>query len=394
MVEDIIVDLVGNFADGKTTLVKALTNESALRHSEEKKRGITIRLGYAHFKLFKCNSCGKFSRFERCEFCGGSTELFRRVSIIDSPGHRMLMTTMLSGIGLADGAIMVISAINPCPQPQTEEHMEAINLLGIKNLVVAQTKVDLAGESKAKENYNQIRAFLEKNGFSNTNIIPTFANQNINIQEIIQEIGKFDISNRDVSGKPKMQVIRSFDVNKPGTRIEDLKGGVLGGGLVSGRLSVGDEVVLTPNVSAGSKFKSIRTKIMYIQSEFGEEKSATRGLSIGVLTKLDPSIVRRDALVGSLITDADNLPILDNKLRMTYDPIPGKTIFDKPLQKGESILINVLSSRAIGIIQDISKGGISLVLGEVSIPFFTGDKVIVSRKVKNAWTLAGSGIIL
>lgn len=394
MVEDILIDLVGNFADGKTTLVKAITNESALRHSEEKKRGITIRLGYAHFKLFRCRSCDKFSRSERCEFCGGDAELFRRVSMIDSPGHRMLMATMLSGIDLADGVVMVISATNPCPQPQTEEHMEALKLLGVRNLVVAQTKIDLVGEQKARENYDQIKTFLVNNGFLNANIIPTFANQNINIQEIVQEIGEFRVSDRDTGGNLKMPVIRSFDVNRPGTKIEDLKGGVLGGAPVSGELSVGSEVVLTPNVSASGILKPMRTKIMYIQSEFGVEKSAAKGLSVGVLTKLDPSIVRRDALVGSLITNVDSLPRLDSKLRISYESIPDKAVFDKPLQKGEAMLINILSSRAVGTAQDIYKGGISLVLGEVSIPFFTGDKVIVSRKVKNAWTLAGSGMIL
>jgi translation initiation factor 2 subunit 3 len=394
MVEDIIVDLVGNFADGKTTLVRALTNESALRDSEEKKRGITIRLGYAHFKLFRCLECGKFSRSEKCEFCNGKTELYRRVSIIDSPGHKMLMATMLSGIGLADGAVMVISAASPCPQPQTEEHMEALKLLGIKNLVVAQTKVDLVGADKAKESLAQIKAFLDKNGFSNVSIIPTFANQNINIGEVVQEIGKFEVSDRKNNEKLKMQIIRSFDVNNPGTDIKDLKGGVLGGGLNAGKLSVGDHIVLTPNITPGGKFKSIKSTAVYIQSEFGEEKTVGRGLSIGVLTNLDPSLARRDALVGSVITSEDNLPRVESKLKMSYEPIKEKTVFDKPIQKGEALLLNVLSSRAVGTAQDISKGELYVNLGEVSIPFFSGDRVIVSRKVKNTWTLAGSGTLL
>ncbi|EFD92813.1 MAG: protein synthesis factor, GTP-binding [Candidatus Parvarchaeum acidophilus ARMAN-5] len=76
MVKDIIIDIVGNFADGKTTLVKAITSESTLRHSEEKKRGITIRLGYAHFNLYKCNSCGSFSRYNKCELCGSKGDLY------------------------------------------------------------------------------------------------------------------------------------------------------------------------------------------------------------------------------------------------------------------------------------------------------------------------------
>ncbi|MBE5727811.1 hypothetical protein IHE50_00110, partial [Candidatus Parvarchaeota archaeon] len=230
--------------------------------------------------------------------------------------------------------------------------------------------------------------------FSNVSIIPTFANQNINIGEVVQEIGKFEVSDRKNNEKLKMQIIRSFDVNNPGTDIKDLKGGVLGGGLNAGKLSVGDHIVLTPNITPGGKFKSIKSTAVYIQSEFGEEKSVGRGLSIGVLTNLDPSLARRDALVGSVITSEDNLPRVESKLKMSYEPIKEKTVFDKPIQKGEALLLNVLSSRAVGTAQDISKGELYVNLGEVSIPFFSGDRVIVSRKVKNTWTLAGSGTLL
>jgi translation initiation factor 2 subunit gamma (aeIF-2g) len=110
MVKDITIDVVGNFADGKTTLVRAITSESTLRHSEEKKRGITIRLGYAHFLIYKCDSCGSFSRNEKCEICNSNASLYYRVSIIDSPGHKTLMTIMLSGATLVDGAVLVIAA--------------------------------------------------------------------------------------------------------------------------------------------------------------------------------------------------------------------------------------------------------------------------------------------
>ena len=237
MVEDIIIDVVGSFADGKTTLVRALANESTLRHSEERKRGITIRLGYAHFLIYKCTKCGAFSRYEKCESCGQKGTLHYRVSIIDSPGHKTLMTIMLGGAPLVSGAVLVVAANQRCPQPQTEEHLEAIKIIGVKNLVVAQTKVDLVGEERAKQNYQEIKDFLSKNGFADTRIIPVFSINDVNITEVIQEIGKFTLDKEKSKKKPEMLVVRSFDVNKPGTEISKLSGGVLGGGLKEGELA-------------------------------------------------------------------------------------------------------------------------------------------------------------
>ena len=390
MVKNITIDIVGNFADGKTTLVKSLTSESTLRHSEEKKRGITIRLGYAHFLIYKCGSCGSFSRYEKCEVCGSKSDLYYRVSIIDSPGHKTLMTIMLSGATLVDGAVLVIAANQKCPQPQTHEHIEALRIIGVTDIVVAQTKIDVVGKERAKESYNEIKDFLSKNGYDNAKIIPVFAAHNINVTSLIQEIGNFDVK-RDESGKTEMVAVRSFDINKPGTDIKDLKGGVIGGGLNSGKISVGDNIMIYPGMFVKNNWKPLKSKVMSIQSEFGSEKSVSRGLMIGLETDLDPSIARRDSLSGSLIVTGDNVPVFKSRLSVDYIPIAGK--FDKPIQKGETVLLNVLASKVLGTVVSNLQNKVILNLGNSYLPYFLSDKAIISRKINNVWTLAGSGKI-
>lgn len=395
MVEDIIIDVVGSFADGKTTLVRALTSESTLRHSEEQKRGITIRLGYAHFLIYRCKKCSSFSRYEKCEVCGDKGVLYYRVSIIDSPGHKTLMTIMLSGAPLVEGAVLVIAANQKCPQPQTEEHLEALKIMGIKSLVVAQTKVDIVGAERAKQSYAEIKAFLSKNGLENTRIIPVFSIQDINITELIQEIGKFPVDSTKVKNNTEMLVVRSFDVNKPGTEIAKLSGGVLGGGLKGGKLAVGDKIAIYPGVLIKNIWRPINTEVVRIQSEFGQENQAGPGLTVGVMTKIDPALARRDSLAGSLVTAKDAPPNFRNKISITYSPLSEKekNVFKKPLQKNETVLVNALASKILGTVNSIVNEKITIVFPNSLLPYYVGDKAIISRKVENVWVLAGSGTI-
>ncbi len=394
MVKDIIIDVIGSFADGKTTLVKAITSESTLRHSEERKRGITIRLGYAHFLLYKCKGCSFFSRYKKCEACGEESELFYRVSIIDSPGHKTLMTIMLSGAPLTSGAILVVAANQICPQPQTEEHLEAIKIMGIKDLVVAQTKVDIVGAERARQSLAEIKEFLSKNGFNDTKIIPVFSIHDINITELIQEIGKFSALEYDDKNL-KMLAVRSFDINKPGTDIADLSGGVLGGGLESGAILPGDKVMIYPGIFIDDAWKPITTEVSDIQSEFGKEDEALPGLMVGVKTKIDPSLAKRDNLAGSLIVSTGNPPEFKDRISINYSPLEDKerNVFKKPLQKNEVVLLNVLASKMLGTVASVQNDKVTITFTNSLLPYYTGDRAILSRRVENVWVLAGSGTV-
>ncbi len=395
MVEDFIIDVIGSFADGKTTLVKALTNESTLRHSEEKKRGITIRLGYAHFVIFKCNACGKFSRKDKCEYCGSDATPSSRVSIIDSPGHRTLMTIMLSGAALVDGAILVVAANQKFPQAQTAEHLEAIKIIGVKNLVVAQTKVDIVGAEIAKQNKAEIEQFLAKNGFVDIKVIPVFAINDVNVKELMQEIGKFSVADVAKQGQPTMLVVRSFDVNRPGTDINKLHGAIIGGALKSGELRVGDSIIINPGIHAKNGWSPLHTKILSINSEFGREESVRRGVTIGVETALDPALGGRDNMAGSMITSDDNPPIVKDKIAVDYQPLSDKekAVFRSPIQRNETVLLNVLASKALGTVVNVTGNKVTITVNNGVVPFTSGDRAIISRKFDNVWVLAGSGKI-
>ena len=188
---EVNIGMVGHVDHGKTTLVRSLSGVWTDQHSEEIKRGISIRLGYADATFRRCPQCPEpdcFSVEAKCPHCGAETEVLRTVSFVDSPGHETLMATMLCGAAIMDGAVLVISANEACPQPQTKEHLMALNITGINKIVIVQNKVDLISKDKVVEHYNQIKSFVKGTVAENAPIIPISAQQNINIDMVIQAI--------------------------------------------------------------------------------------------------------------------------------------------------------------------------------------------------------------
>ena len=223
----------GHVDHGKTTLVEAITGVWTSAHSEELRRGITIKVGYADATFYKCPQCPPpdcYSTNPICANCEGKSELLRVVSFVDSPGHESLMANMLSGSALMDGAILVVAADDPVPQPQTREHMLALQVLGIKQIVIVQNKVDLTDPENALENYEEIRDFVKHSVAESAPIIPVSAQHKINIDALIEAIeGTIKTPVRMKNANAIMHVLRSFDVNKPGIRIKQVKGGVIRG---------------------------------------------------------------------------------------------------------------------------------------------------------------------
>ena len=149
---EINIGMIGHVDHGKTTLTRALSGEWADRHSEEVKRGISIRLGYADVAFYKCPNCegaAAYSTSKKCPVCGAETEFLRAVSFVDAPGHETLMATMLSGAALMDGAILLVAANEKCPQPQTKEHLMALEIIGIEKIIIVQNKIDIVTREQA-----------------------------------------------------------------------------------------------------------------------------------------------------------------------------------------------------------------------------------------------------
>jgi translation initiation factor 2 subunit 3 len=399
-IPEVNIGMVGHVSHGKTTLTEALTGKLTLSHSEELKRGITIRLGYADATIYKCKSCGKYlTNSNKCVYCFGEAEIVRTISFIDAPGHETLMATVLTGARLMDGAILVIAANEKCPQPQTREHLKALEVVGIKNVIIVQNKIDLVSEEKALENYNQIKDFIKGSIIENSPIIPVSAQQKINIDIVIEAIEKcIPTPKRDPTKKPKMLVARSFDVNKPGTEIKKLKGGVLGGSILQGVFNIGDEIEIKPGIRKGEEYQELRSKIVGLQKAGINLKEAGPGGLLGMMTKLDPFLTKSDSLVGNLVGLPNELPETTYRLNLDVtllERLVGTKELNviTPIRQNEILMINAGTARSVGKVINTKKNLIEI---ELKIPVVVekGERVVISRQVSERWRLIGYGNVI
>ncbi len=287
---EINIGFVGHVDNGKTTLTEQLTGKWTDTHSEELKRGITIRLGYANLSIYK-DKKGYTTKKSK------DAKLLRNISIVDAPGHETLMATMLSGAAIMDGALLLIAANEDCPQPQTKEHLMALELVGIKQIVIVQNKIDLVDKKQALKSYKQIKDFVKGTVAEKAPIVPISAQHGVNIDMLLEAIEETIKSpKQDTKKDPLFYVARSFDVNKPGVDIKKLVGGVLGGAVKQGVFKIGDKIEINPGLKIGDKYVGVKSEIVGFMSGNDEIKEAKSGGSIAVLTSLDPSIVKSDRL--------------------------------------------------------------------------------------------------
>src|SRR3989344_5284173 len=313
-IPELNVGVVGHIDHGKTTLLSKLSGKFTDTHSEELKRGITIKLGYADMIIYKCGE-----NFTNKEIAGKKCEPFRYISFIDAPGHEMLMATMLSGAAIIDAAILVVAA-NEGIKPQTKEHFVALQAKKISNLIIVQNKIDLVSREKAMENYDEIKKFVKGTFAENAEIIPVSTLQEINIDKIIDALAKIEIPKREINSEPIFLVARSFDINKPGTEIKKLNGGVLGGILKKGKLKIGDEIEIKPglNFKKGNQqmYRTVTTKILSLHKGNESVKEVLPGVSISIETSLDPFMTKADTLNGCLVSRKGFLPEITHKTKL------------------------------------------------------------------------------
>lgn len=401
---EINIGTIGHVDHGKTTLVQALTGVWASRHSEELKRGITIKLGYADSAVYKCPNCEEprcFCMSPTCPHCGSKSEFQRALSFVDAPGHEILMATMLSGAAVMDGAILVIAADEPCPQPQTREHLAAIDTVGLRNIVVVQNKIDIVTRDDSIRNYNDIKKFIEGSVAENAPIIPVSAQHDVNTDLLIQAMQEYlPTPERDPSKSPRMYIIRSFDVNNPGTPIEKLMGGVVGGSIIQGSFSMGDEVEIKPGLPMREKNRlkmhELYTEITSLHAGGGRVDKAMPGGLVGVGTLLDPSLTKSDSLVGSLIGKPETLPPVLSALSLDiqlFDTVVGSREMENvaSIAKNERLLLNIGTAKTMGLVTKVSKDYLE---ADLTIPVCAerDDRVALSRRIGGRWRLIGVGI--
>ena len=399
------IGTIGHVDHGKTTLVQALTGVWAARHSEELKRGITIKLGYADMGIYKCSKCEppkNYSSQPVCPNCGSKTTFVRAVSFVDAPGHEALMATMLSGAAIMDGAILVIAADEPCPQPQTREHLAAAEIIGIKNMVIVQNKIDIVDEQRALENYKEIKNFVKGTVAENAPIIPVSAQHEVNIDAVIQAIEEFiPTPKRDETKPPLMYVIRSFDVNKPGTPIEKLEGGVIGGTIVQGKFKVGEEIEIRPGITMQKEGKTVQealfSEIVSLHAGGKSVKEAHCGGLVGVGTLLDPSFSKADGLTGNIVGKSGMLPPTLSELTLETSVLE-RVVGTKELMKtekinmNETLLLHVGAAITVGKVTSV-KGNVVTVSLSRPVCAPAESRVAISRKIAGRWRLIGYGMI-
>lgn len=397
---EVNIGLVGHVDHGKTTLTEQLSGKWTDTHSEELKRGITIRLGYAHTSIYKCKKCNSYTTKEKCSKCNTKAEFQRKISLIDAPGHETLMATMLSGAAIMDGAILLIAANEKCPQPQTREHLMALEIIGIKNIIIIQNKIDLISEQEAIKNYEDIKKFVKGSIAENAPIIPISAQHGANIEALTEAIQtKIKTPKRDSSKPPIFFIARSFDINKPGSEIDSLVGGVIGGALKQGTLSIGDKIEIRPGLkTSDGKRKSILTEIMALKTGGDDIQKVSPGGSIGVLTKLDPSLVKSDSLLGNILGLEGKMPEVFYELNLKHTLLKRVVgakddLVVEPIKKGEPLMLNVNSSATVGTVSEIKKDSFKITL-KIPVCAEKQDRVTISRMVGSRWRLIGVSSIL
>ncbi|HII71947.1 TPA: translation initiation factor IF-2 subunit gamma [Candidatus Woesearchaeota archaeon] len=399
---EINIGLVGHVDHGKTTLTERFSGKWTDTHSEELKRGITIRLGYADTIFRFCKKCKAYTVKEKCEKCGEDSEFVRKVSFVDAPGHESLMATMLAGATIMDGALLLVAANERCPQPQTREHLMALQIMGVEKVIVVQNKIDLVKKDDAIKNYKQIKKFLEGTRYEDAPIVPISAQHNVNIDLLIETIEKvIPTPQRDPKKDPVFFIARSFDINKPGSKSADIVGGVLGGALVQGVLKVGDEIELKPGHDVESHGKKtwvpIRAKITALKTGGASVDEITPGGSVGILTLLDPSVVKSDKLTGNVVGRPGKLPPVWQSFRLEtnlLERVVGskEDIEVEPIKLNEPLMLNVNSAATVGVVTELHKGGISCIL-KLPVCADVGSRVTISRRVGTRFRLIGFGMI-
>jgi translation initiation factor 2 subunit 3 len=319
------IGCLGSVSDGKSTLVYQLTGIKTQKHSNEKHRNITIKQGYGNMKIWENEN--QYYTTDGCvdnykNIMDENCILANHISFVDCPGHLELIQTMLASISLMDGAIIIIAVDQPlAKKPQLIQHLAAAKLKGIDKIIVCMNKIDLVSKETLLLRKNELDIMLEEYNIKPFNIIPTCFNKKIGLDHLISSIMLLFNNNIKKIGPSYFRVSRSFDINKPGTDIMDIKGGVLGGSLMTGEFKVGDTIEIRPgqivkNKSGDYDSIPITTKIISLQTDTKQLDAIGSGCLFGIGTDLDPYYCKNDGLSGSVVGHSNFMPDVYNEVKM------------------------------------------------------------------------------
>jgi translation initiation factor 2 subunit 3 len=382
---EVNIGLVGHVDHGKTTLTEALSGKWTDEHSQELEKGITIRIGYADVTYYEDENGFNVD---------GNGEIARTLSLVDAPGHETLMANVLSGAAIMDGAVLLVAADEGCPQPQTREHLAALDIVGIENIVIAQNKIDLADEEQVRENHQQIKEFVNGTVAEDAPIIPISAQHGINIDALLDAIDEeIPTPERDLEADPRMLVARSFDINKPGSFPEDLSGGVIGGSLIQGELEKDTEIEMRPGRKVGdNKWESVTTTVEGVLHGGNPVEKGRPGGLMAVETGLDPAMTKSDGLSGNVLGKKGELPETTSNIEMEIHLMDRAVGAENEkeienIKKNEPLMINAGTGKSAGIVTQAGKN----VRVDLKVPICAeeGDRLAISRQIGSRWRLIG-----
>lgn len=400
-------------------MVKAISGVQTVRFKNELERNITIKLGYANAKIYKGDSTGEKGGFytsrgsshaDVFEDKGITYRLRRHISFVDCPGHDILMATMLNGAAVMDAALLLVAGNETCPQPQTSEHLAAVEIMRLEHILILQNKVDLVKPDAALAQQEQIRKFVAGTVADSAPILPISAVLKYNIDAVCEYlVRKIPLPPRDFTSVPRLIVIRSFDVNRPGQDVSNLQGGVAGGSILQGVLRVGDEIEVRPGIVTKKEDEEgrmvcspIYSRISSLYAESNDLQFAVPGGLIGVGTRIDPTLTRADRLVGQVLGLKGQLPDVFSEIEISYYLLRrllgvktsdgGKQAKVQKLSKGEILMVNIGSTATGGRVQAV-KGDLAKIALTQPVCTQEAEKIALSRRVDKHWRLIGWGQI-
>ena len=390
------IGMIGHVSDGKSTLTKCLTQVQTQKFAQEKESNITLRLGYANAIIYKCLSCvapkcyysyGTSVKDTLCKHCKTQGSIVNHVSFVDCPGHNSFMGTMLNGTSVMDYTITVESAVNKTfPAPQTIQHLSAIESNSIKNIAIILNKIDLVSESTTIAKIIELDEFKQNYKCKKNPVIPVSAAFDVNVDVLCEMLANLK------------QPERETEPDK--LRIENLKGGVIGGSIAKGTLNIGDIVYIYPGIVFESTdiatYKPIKAKVLTMFSEKTPLNSAICGGLIGIGLDIDPGLTGDDALVGNVIKKVNDGWVTKKiSLKINFFDNYDQTSFDESNSKHIILNINTNNIQATilnKIIDKIIDNNIFEFVLDKAIYIQEEDLITISIKNQEGLQVIGTGL--
>jgi selenocysteine-specific elongation factor len=255
----LVVGTAGHIDHGKTTLLRALTGIDADRLPEERRRGMTIDVGYAHLAL----------------------DDGRVIDFVDVPGHDRLVGNMLVGAGEID-AVLVVVAADDGPNAQTIEHLELLDALGIRHGLAVVTKADLAPDGARRDALQgEVQALLARTTLAAVPVLLASAETGEGIDAVRDALAALVVDGADTTGRPRLAIDRVFAVRGRGT--------VVTGSLRGGHVTPGDTLRLVPGERA--------VRVREVQVRSATVSAATGGRTALLLAGVEATDVERGAVL-------------------------------------------------------------------------------------------------